>query len=77
MGQVIVLEEYAGFDLTSDIYLWWRLFLAGIRDVRFNPIRFAQGQVEEPDLRGNIPLRGHRGHDLSPTKNNYLTIIGK
>jgi len=28
-----------------------RTLYASIRDVRFNPIRFAQGQAEEPDLR--------------------------
>ncbi len=28
-----------------------RIYFANFRDVRFNPIRFAQGQAEEPDLR--------------------------
>ena len=39
-------------------------YFSGIRDVRFNPIRFAQGLAEEPDLRANTPLRGHRPREV-------------
>ena len=34
-------------------FLLWSLF-SSIRGVRFNPIRFAQGQVEESDLRATF-----------------------
>ena len=62
-----MLEEYAGFNLTPDMYF----------DEGFSwPAFVTSGSIEEPDLRANNPLRGQR-HFVRPTENSYLTIIGK
>jgi len=70
-------------DIGNENYL--RAFFANIYDARFNPIRFAQGQAEEPDLRLNVllmschallPVSWH--HTLDPFHNSGKTsIVGK